>query len=256
MPGLSLRRPPIDGHERGTMPRKAETEAKRASVARARKAPAAAVAANDGKAWRRAGGDQTMIHELGLRIRAAREEKALSLAQVSELSGVPGATLSRIENSKMSPTFSVLARIMVALEVDWVDLVGPKKPAPGEPVMSFTEAGGGIVTQVRGERCEVLHSDESAQSAPLLVEVHSRKLSDTGGLVGHQGEEFCYVLSGALALHIEGREPRIMKAGDSALFDSTTPHAYLAATAAGAKILIVVTRPYGSHIQRDIPGLT
>jgi hypothetical protein len=36
---------------------------------------------------------------------------------------------------------------------------------------------------------------------------------------------------------------------------STTPHAYLAATAAGAKILIVVTRPYGSHTQRDIPGL-
>lgn len=241
------------------MPRKAETPAKRpspASTPRRPPEPAAASAANDGKAWRRADGDQTMIQELGQRIRAAREAKALSLAQVSELSGVPGATLSRIENSKMSPTFSVLARIMVALEVDWVDLVGPKKPAPDEPIMSFTEAGGGIVTQVRGERCEVLHGDESARSAPLLVEVHSRKLSDTGGLVGHQGEEFCYVLSGTLVLHIEGREPRTMKPGDSALFDSTTPHAYLAATAAGARILIVVTRPYGSHIQRDVPGLT
>jgi len=50
--------------------------------------------------WRRTPGDQSMIQELGLRIRAVREERRLSLAQLSEKTGIPGATLSRIENSR------------------------------------------------------------------------------------------------------------------------------------------------------------
>jgi transcriptional regulator with XRE-family HTH domain len=224
---------------------------KKTAPARKRAPAKAAAAANDTKAWRRGNDDQTMIQELGQRIRAVREAKGLSLAQMSELSGVPGATLSRIENSKMSPTFSVLARIMVSLQVDWIDVVGPKKLEEGERLVSFSEPGQGKSTQVRGEQCTVLHSHDSAHSVSLMVDVHSRELADTGGLVGHQGEEFCYVLSGTLALHMEGREVRIMKAVAIAQFDSAIPHAYLAANAGGAKILIVVTRPYGAHMPAD-----
>jgi len=229
------------------MPKKVTAAtASKSHADKVRKRPSAKAPA-DPKGWRRADDDQSMIQELGQRMRAVREAKGLSLAHLSALSGVPGATLSRIENSKMSPTYSVLARIMLALEVDWIDVVGPKKLAPGERLVSFTEAGGGMPNVVRGEQCVVLHSHDAAHSVPLLVDVHSRNLADTGGLVGHRGEEFCYVLSGTLALHIEGHEPRIMKAGASALFDSSIPHAYLAGSATGAKILIVGTRPHGSH---------
>jgi quercetin dioxygenase-like cupin family protein len=59
-------------------------------------------------------------------------------------------------------------------------------------------------------------------------------------------QEFCYVLSGTLTLHMEGAPPRILRAGASALFDSATPHAYLAGAASGARIMTVVLRAYGS----------
>lgn len=203
----------------------------------------------EAKGWRRADVDHTMIQELGQRMRALREAKGFSLAELSELSSIPGATLSRIENSKMSPTFSVLARIMIALDVDWIDLVGPRKLASGERLMSFTDADEGNSTKVRGMECVVLHSQDSAHSLSLTIDVHARDLRDVGGLVGHRGEEFCYVLSGTLALHFEGREPKLMEAGSSALFDSATPHAYLAGAATGAKILVVVNRAYGSHMR-------
>jgi len=195
--------------------------------------------------WRRAEGDQSMTQELGVRIRAVREAHGLSLAQLSEKSGIPGATLSRIENSKMSPTFGVLARVMMGLEVDWVDLVGPRHLAPGERVMSFADPGKGKSTRIRKSSATVLHSVDAARSLPLLVDVHVRDLVEVGGLIGHRGEEFCYVLSGTLVLHMEGQPPRIMKAGASALFDSATPHAYLSGGSAGAKILIVVHRGFG-----------
>lgn len=217
----------------------------------ARRAPAPArprAAPPDAAPWRRADGDQTMIQELGQRIRAVRESKGLSLAQLSEQSGIPGATLSRIENSKMSPTFSVLARVMMALDVDWIDLVGPRPAAADEPLVSFTDAGGGKPTQVRGMRCSILHSHDAAHAMPMLIDVQTQSLQDVGGLVGHRGEEFCYVISGTLALHLEGREPRLVQAGGSALFDSSTPHAYVAGAPGGAKVLIVVTRAYGAHM--------
>jgi transcriptional regulator with XRE-family HTH domain len=199
--------------------------------------------------WRRTRGDQSMIQELGLRIRAVREGLGLSLAQLSEKSGIPGATLSRIENSKMSPTFGVLARVMIGLDVDWGDLVGPRRLEPGERLASFAEPGGGKATAVRESRAVVLHSHTEAHSLPLLVEVHARDLAEVGGLIGHRGEEFCYVLSGTLVFHMEGQPPRTMKAGASALFDSATPHAYLSGGSAGAKILLVVNRAYGSHVE-------
>jgi len=217
----------------------------------ARPSPAPAKGATTAKkkeaaGWRRAEGDHSMTQELGVRVRAVREARGLSLAQLSEKSGIPGATLSRIENSKMSPTFGVLARVMMGLDVDWGDLVGPRHLVPGERVMSFADAGkGGRSTKIRESSATVLHPVESARSLPLLVDVRARDMSDVGGLIGHRGEEFCYVLSGTLVLHMEGQPPRIMKTGASALFDSATPHAYLSGGSAGAKVLLVVHRGFG-----------
>ena len=197
--------------------------------------------------WRRPEGDQSVSQELGVRLRAAREAKGLSLAQLSELSGIPGATISRIENNKMSPTFGVLARLMTGLRIDWGDLVESRRLAPSERLISFAEPGDGRSSVVRGSRASVLHPHDAARSLPLLVEVHDRDLADVGGLSGHRGEEFCYVLSGTLVLHVEGRPPRIMQAGASALFDSETPHAYLSGSKGGVRILIVVVRGHGGR---------
>lgn len=199
---------------------------------------------------KRGGNDEPAMNlELGLRIRALRESKNLSLAQLSESSGISGATLSRIENNKLSPTFGVLARVMIGLDIDWGDVVGPKPLAAGERLMSFAEPGDGQPAKVRASSATILHSLDQAHSLPIIIDVRCRQLSEVGGLIGHRGEEFCYVLAGTLVLHLKDQGPRVMKAGASALFDSNIPHAYLAGTAAGAKVLIVVVRAYGAHVQ-------
>jgi transcriptional regulator with XRE-family HTH domain len=246
----------MNSTSRASGPRRSKAATKSAATKTASKAGGAAAkqpakAKTEPAGWRRAEGDQSMNQELGVRVRAVREARGLSLAQLSEISGIPGATLSRIENSKMSPTFGVLARVMVGLDVDWGDLVGPKRLAPGERLMSFAEPGAGQSTSVRASSACVLHSHDVARSLPLILDVRARDLAEVGGLIGHRGEEFCYVLAGTLILHMEGQPPRILKAGASALFDSATPHAYLAGGAAGVKILLVVVRAYGSHIQAE-----
>jgi transcriptional regulator with XRE-family HTH domain len=192
--------------------------------------------------WRRSEDEQTMNEELGRRLYAVRQAKGLSLARLSEDCGVPAATLSRIENNKMSPTFGVLARVMAGLGVDFGDLVNTRHLQPGEHLVSYADGGQGQETRIRDSRAVILHSHDHARLLPLMVDVRTRTLEECGGLTGHRGEEFCYVFSGTLVLHIEGEPPRIMRSGASALFDSSTPHAYLAGTASGAKILIVSLR--------------
>ncbi len=225
-----------------TTKKKTQVAATAKKAVRKPKSPAAAAVP---QGWRRPEGDQSMTQELGVRVRAVREARGLSLAQLSERCGVPGATLSRIENNKLSPTFGVLARVMMGLEIDWVDLTAPKSSEPGDRLVSFAEPGDGEKRTVRESTATVLHAHASALSLPLLIDVGTRDVASSGGLIGHRGDEFCYVLSGKLALHLEGQPTRVMKAGASALFDSATPHAYVAADAGGAKILIVVNRQFG-----------
>lgn len=197
--------------------------------------------------WTRGEADRALIIELGVRLKAVREQRSLSLTQLSGLSGVPAATLSRIENSKMSPTAGILARVMVALDIDWNDLVGPKRIKPGERLLSYSDAHLEEPSDIRGFTAHVLHPYESATMQPLIFDVQIRNLSEVG-LFGHAGEEFCYVLAGTLVFHAEGKPPKVMPTGTSILFDSRIPHAYVAGDAGGAKILLVVTRRYGSHL--------
>jgi transcriptional regulator with XRE-family HTH domain len=203
--------------------------------------------------WRRTEGDQSVNEELGTRVRALRERRGLSLAQLSEKSGLPGATLSRIENHKMSPTFGVLSRVMEGLEADWIDLVGPAVLGPGERLVSFVDPGKGhSTTRVRESRATVLHSHDAAHALPLLIEIDARELAEVGGLIGHRGEEFCYVLSGTMVLHIDGQPARIMKAGASVLFDSSIPHAYLSGGKRVAKALLVVVRDANPRLREGV----
>jgi transcriptional regulator with XRE-family HTH domain len=203
--------------------------------------------------WKRLDTDKSVGQELGARIRAIREDRGLSLSQLSEICGVPAATLSRIENNKMSPTFGVVSRVMMGLDIDWTALVAAPPTEPGDRVMSFANAGDGETADVRTSQAKVLHSHDRAHLLPLMVDVHSRNLEDVGGLIGHRGEEFCYVISGTLVLHMEGKPPRIMRAGASALFDSSTPHAYVAGSAAGCKLMLVVLRAYGAFRESKAP---
>ncbi|MBL3940659.1 cupin domain-containing protein, partial [Bacteroides thetaiotaomicron] len=74
----------------------------------------------------------------------------------------------------------------------------------------------------------LLHRDSSTGMITLRMEVEARTLDEAGGLATHDSEEFCYVLSGELELHFEQGEPTRLRVGESALFSSHRPHAYVA----------------------------
>ncbi|RKJ75028.1 XRE family transcriptional regulator, partial [Butyricicoccus sp. 1XD8-22] len=60
---------------------------------------------------------------IGQYIKQLRKQKAYSLVQLSELSGVSNSYLSQIENGKFIPSVEVLDKLHKPLEVDLVSLL-------------------------------------------------------------------------------------------------------------------------------------
>ena len=86
---------------------------------------------------------------------------------------------------------------------------------------------------------KVLHDDLPGQRNIFWqVQVKSHSLEQFGPLHSHPGEEFLYVLSGSMELLLEGEAPILLKAGDSAQFDSAIGHAYISRSRADARILM------------------
>ena len=59
--------------------------------------------------------------DLYLSLAESRYDKGLSQNQLAELSGVPQATIARIENGKSNPTLSTIVKLAEALDV-WMEL--------------------------------------------------------------------------------------------------------------------------------------
>ncbi|QRG08694.1 cupin domain-containing protein [Xanthobacter dioxanivorans] len=59
----------------------------------------------------------------------------------------------------------------------------------------------------------------------------------------HNGEEFVYVLSGAIEVHTEFYAPFRLEAGESAYFDSSMAHLYVSVTQEDARVLSVSYDP-------------
>lgn len=140
----------------------------------------------------------------------------------------------------MSPTFGMLSKIMDGMGFDWGHVL--MDPPKVRPLISVSRNADVATRRLAGIPYEysLLHQARPGQMLPLRMQIEARTLEEAGGLAGHEGEEFCYVLSGTLELHLQNEETLILRAGESALFMSSHPHAYVAKSATRTSILLVL----------------
>ena len=190
-------------------------------------------------AWSRARREPETI-QFGRRLQALRAQRDWSLADVARLSGISMATLSRIENNKLSPTLDIVCRLLNGLGVPYHELLIPSQSSTTPGFCVVTKRGLAQRIDLAGASFEVLSriNDPAAFYAVILT-IEARRPAETHGLAGHEGEEFLHVLSGALELHRQDHDPCLLKEGDSAFFDSSVPHDYVAGSAAITRVLII-----------------
>ena len=173
------------------------------------------------------------IAKPGAALKQLRKTNGWTLAEVSKRTGIPPSTLSRIENDRVSPTYDLLARLSQGLSVDMAQLVSsaeaPAALAEQQGRRSLNRIGDGELIEMSNHTLRYLSADLlRKQVTPILCEYRARTLEEFGDFMRHAGEEFLFVLEGAVELHTEYYAPVVLKAGESIYFDSRMGHAYLA----------------------------
>lgn len=180
-------------------------------------------------------------------IRAARTEQGLTLRALSARVGLPYSTLSKLENGKMELTYDKLLKLAQGLNTDLGTLLA------GAPVLEMPPAvGRRSITRAgrsAGASSEVHHHLYPAAEllgklmVPIIIEVRARSVDELGGLVRHSGEEYLYILSGAMELHSDLYAPLPLGSGDSVYFDSGMAHAYVRVSKEPCRVLSVCAGP-------------
>lgn len=178
---------------------------------------------------------------LGERVRALRLGQSLTLEEASKLTGLARSTLSKIENEQISPTFSVVNKLVTGLGIDLPQLfTEPSNSAQPSGRRDITRRSEGRPHPTATYEHELLATDLSHKKmVPFTTRVRARAFEDFPEWIRHDGEEFLYVLSGAILFYTEFYEPVRLETGDSAYYDCTMGHMLVSVSEDDAEVLWV-----------------
>ena len=159
------------------------------------------------------------------KIRQVRKSRGFTLAQLSKLTGLSRALLSRIENNYISPPIATLSKISQGLDVSisifFEDEINDKK----KYVVTRRNERKQVVRQ--GTKIGFAYYSLTSMKLPHLIEPfilkHPVIKKEPNILFDHSGEEFVFVLKGEIEL-VYGKDKIRLRSGDAIHFDSSTPH--------------------------------
>ena len=179
---------------------------------------------------------------LGERVRELRKSRGWTLEQAATQAGLARSTLSKIENGQMSPTYEALKKLAVGLEISVPQLFTAPKAAQVSGRMAVTKSGEGTAHATVTYEHEMLAGALTKKAMlPYRARVRARSFEEFDGWVRHDGEEFLYVLTGAIRLITEFYEPVEMRRGDSAYYDASMGHNVVSISEEDATILWVTS---------------
>lgn len=175
-------------------------------------------------------------------IHKARKEKRMTLVELSSKSGVALATLSRIENGKMTGTLDSHMRIAQALEISLTDLYRDLGLSKKQVEIQAGKAKTDVFIHDKAAAQEVLATKvTNKKMMPVLIKINkggSTQKEETKVGV----EKFIYVLEGKIEAAI-GDENYTLAKGDTLYFDSSIPHRFRNAGSGESRLLAVTCPP-------------
>ncbi|WP_020116606.1 helix-turn-helix domain-containing protein [Streptomyces canus] len=193
----------------------------------------------------------TELPSVAPQLRALRRRASLTLEAAAGAAGLSPAHLSRLETGQRQPSLPMLLALARIYSTTVSELLGETVAERDAVVRSAdmepTVAGGWTYFQAgaAGRGMQALRVQVPHGSQGDIVRVHP-------------GEEWLYVLKGRLRLRL-GDATHRLGPGDSAHFDSLTPHRIAAQDPDGVELLFVHTllqSPTATLCLGPIPGET
>ena len=169
---------------------------------------------------------------LGMILRDLRNHRGWTLKEMSEKSGIPVSTLSKVEHDRLTLTYDKLLQLSQKLEIRMSELFAEGEPA-GESVTARRSIGrqddSVRVTTPNYDYYYLCTELRRKRMIPVLTRIRAKSLGEFGDLVRHSGEEYVHVLEGKVLVHTEFYDPVTLGTGEGIYIDSNMGHAYIAA---------------------------
>ncbi|GAB3448738.1 XRE family transcriptional regulator [Streptomonospora sediminis] len=155
-----------------------------------------------------------VLSAIGPRLRELRRRNGATLASVSQTTGIPVSTLSRLESGHRKPALDLLLPLAKAYQVPLDEIVGA--PAGGDPRVHprpFAHNGMTVIPLTR--------NPGGLQAFKQILPAGPNNLQPDPR--SHEGYHWLYVLSGRLRIVLGDRD-LVLSAGEVAEFDTHLPH--------------------------------
>jgi transcriptional regulator with XRE-family HTH domain len=177
-----------------------------------------------------------MINEISSKLHNLRKERDLTLKDISDKTGLSVSFLSQIENGSSSLAITSLKKIATALDVTMDYFF--KTPELHNFLVKSEEEKPFKIEGSNSEFKRISGEFPGRKIESMIVIIPPEQM--LGSKFNHPGEEFVYVLSGALIVSLDGKD-YLVKAGDSIQYPSTTDHSWTNPLKDETKLLSVAT---------------
>lgn len=185
------------------------------------------------------------IPTLGALMRSLRSRKGWTLKEMSEKSGIPVSTLSKVEHDRLTLSYDKLYQLGQKLGMRMSELFAEETEE--DKTASAITARRSLGDLQHAVRIETPNYDyyylcaelRRKRMIPVIAKVRAKTAKQFGDLSHHSGEEFTYVIQGSVVINTEFYDPVVLTEGQSIYFDSSMGHAYL--TTEGCEEATVLT---------------
>lgn len=172
-------------------------------------------------------GERDVLAGVGPRLRALRQARGITLADLATETSLTASTLSRLENGKLRPTLEQLLPLARAHGVPLDELVAA--PPTGDPRIHLRPIQRSGLTVV-----PLTRRPGGIQAYKVIYPPAGR--SATTELQTHDGYEWFYVLNGQVRF-VLGAQEFELGPGEAAEFDTRIPHWLGSASSQPAEVL-------------------
>ena len=163
---------------------------------------------------------------VGERVKAVREDRNLSLQDISQRTDLDVSLLEQIESGSLAPPLGIVIKLSKALNLKMGYFIS------GEEDRAYTivrKNDRKVVSRYDSKKGEyygygyesLAPHKKNRHMEPFLVSLDPAETEEERST--HDGQEFIYVLEGAMEVRL-GEEIHILEPGDSIYYDSTAPH--------------------------------
>ncbi|GAC1445718.1 MAG: helix-turn-helix domain-containing protein [Chloroflexota bacterium] len=178
-------------------------------------------------------------HDVGPLLRAVREERGLSVSELSRMCGLTRSFLSQVENGQVSPSFASMQKVVTALGMTLGDLFS--QPRESDPVVRKNDRPKIHYPGLELED-ELLVPDMKGKLQVMYSRVEPHGGSGEEPYVHNADEECVLVLKGALVINVNGTE-HMLQEGDTITFCSRIPHSWSNPLAIQTECIWIITPP-------------